>query len=590
MYVECGIDGLKGRTRGRVSSGSTSSRHTRERMRLLPSRTPPLPPVDLPWRSLWRSNAFAQHESTWDSQLASRAAERGLRFGIGAGPLEGLDRAGALQPIAFADGRAPAQCTDLTPYEPSITFREEQPSRPWADYAWDARGSPHTSTMYSPWQLLYADDVLDRAAEPVNLAWLAPSTKAEGSALEQLTPIAEQLRAEWGNLDAAWRPLMKLLVRIQNRYLPVVTGRTTLLIDSTTHERVDPWPMERDAFQADAVLAELGLSVEDVLAAYWFLVERGVDREPQDGLEVLRRARPRSSHTRWRGTTRRAQDNYDAAAMVRLFLADLTGALPGRIPDWPIDGRQSFRESLYEHGPVPRLDRTRLKRALVETALYPHAVHVVGEGASEKAMVSTLVAGFLGEAVADELGFTDLGGSGAASRLATMVGEFTNYARRTVVIVDTEGDMAEYVRGLQRSGTVPPEDILSFDANLEDSNFAPEELVEVLAQLAAEGQPGGPEVTLNITPAAFDVAYERACSRTHETPGRAGVLLKLALAPAVGGPFVVSKPRFAEALAETMLDEWAAAGSSAEQETLLERRPLLGFVLSRVLPVMGAPR
>jgi hypothetical protein len=52
--------------------------------------------------------------------------------------------------------------------------------------------------------------------------------------------------------------------------------------------------------------------------------------------------------------------------------------------------------------------------------------------------VTTLVSGILGSTAADEIGFTDLGGSGAATRLRTMVGGFTAYAHRTVVIVDHE--------------------------------------------------------------------------------------------------------------------------------------------------------
>jgi hypothetical protein len=89
--------------------------------------------------------------------------------------------------------------------------------------------------------------------------------------------------------------------------------------------QVDPWPAEIERFDAADVASELGVSASQLSDVYWFLVERGIDREPQDCLELLRRARPRSSHKRMRGMPRRAQDLFDAAQVLWLFLTDLTG-------------------------------------------------------------------------------------------------------------------------------------------------------------------------------------------------------------------------------------------------------------------------
>lgn len=64
---------------------------------------------------------------------------------------------------------------------------------------------------------------------------------------------------------------------------------------------VDPWPEVLSSFDAKAAASELGVSVSQLSKAYWFLVERGIDREPPDGLELLRRARPRSAHKHVQG-------------------------------------------------------------------------------------------------------------------------------------------------------------------------------------------------------------------------------------------------------------------------------------------------
>jgi len=149
-----------------------------------------------------------------------------------------------------------------------------------------------------------------------------------------------------------------------------------------------------------------------------------------------------------------------------------------------MDGRQSERAALYDREPAARTTRAQLREDLVQAGLYPHAVHVVGEGSSEKEMVWRLVAGLIGRRWADELGFTDLGGVGSASRLNPIVSGFTTYAQRTVVVVGSEGAMTQYVTRLIRSGELSEEDVLRFETNLEDSNFTPAEMLDVLVDRA----------------------------------------------------------------------------------------------------------
>jgi hypothetical protein len=339
------------------------------------------------------------------------------------------------------------------------------------------------------------------------------------------------------------------------------------------------------------VAAELGVSGPQVSEAYWFLLERGIDREPQDGLELLRRARPRSIHMGLRGMPRGAQDHFDAAQVLRLFHTDLTGQAPGRTPRWPLDGRQRERAALYDRGPAARTSREQLQAELVQTGLYPHAVHVVGDGESEKRMVHRLVEGLLGRQWADEVGFTDLGGSGSASRLITMVGGFTTYAQRTVVIVDSEGAMAQYVTGLIRSQKLPDEDVLQFKANLEESNFSPAEMLHALVQRAANPPDERPAVTLALPLNDVLAAHEKRRESAREDPGLAGTLLRLAQDPRYGGPVTISKPDFVYVLADRILDELnEAQGDEKAVEALRRRRPLLAFVLDRVLPVRMGPR
>jgi hypothetical protein len=386
--------------------------------------------------------------------------------------------------------------------------------------------------------------------------------------------LLEAEEARWRVLDSAWRPLMKVLVRLQNRYLPEVTGQSRLLYDAAQKLLVDPWPEVLSSFDAKAAASELGVSASQLSKVYWFLVERGIDSEPCDGLELLRRARPRPAHKRVQGLPRRAQDLLDAAQVFWLFLRDLKGNPPERNPLWRMDGRQRERAVFYDLGPAARTTREQLRAELAHTGLYPHAVHLVGEGGSEKDIVHRLMEGLLGRQLADEIGFTDLGGSGSASRLPTMVTGFTTYAQRTVVIVDSEGKMAQYVKGLVRSGQLPEADILNFAENLEDSNFSLAEMIKVLTDLAASPADGRPAVTLTLPLSDVVAAHEARSRKAGEQPGRAGTLLKLAQDPKYGGPVTISKPDFARALADQMLADLARAEDDKQAtDAVLARRP-----------------
>jgi hypothetical protein len=77
-----------------------------------------------------------------------------------------------------------------------------------------------------------------------------------------------------------------------------------------------------------------------------------------------------------------------------------------------MDGRQRERAVYYDLGPAAPTTREQLRAELAHIGLYPHAVHLVGECGSERDIVHRLAEGLLGTQLADEIGFTDLGGSG----------------------------------------------------------------------------------------------------------------------------------------------------------------------------------
>jgi hypothetical protein len=554
-------------------------------------RPPPAIYEGLSWRQLWLDHAFDQLGLVSNLAFSREGAKRGVRTGTGQRPWAALDAIGAIRPIAFSERGTARSFMNVTPSTEGMTFREDEPDRVWSSLGRAGASRHGVTALYSPWQMLYIDDALQGGHADVSFEVLLSSADERAQSLERLRPMLEPLQTAWHALDAAWRPLMKLLVRVQNRYLPEVTRQTTLLYDAGCNAQVDPWPGQIGAFDAQEAAAELGVSTDQVAEAYWYLVERGLDRDPRDGFELLRRARPRSSRDRWRGPARLAQDHYDAAQVLRLFLTDLSGKPPTRPRAWPVDGRQRERGDLYDRGPAERMTREVLQEELVRAGLYPHGVHVVGEGQCEEDMVRLLVSSLLAPRFGEELGFTDMGGAGMASRLTTMVGGFTEYALRTVVIVDSEGDLADYVNGLVRRGELPEDDCLLFERNLEESNFSHAEMLDVLIEWADKPPGDRPRVTLELPLEAAEAVHQdrQLKAKRKDLPGFAGTLLRLAEDPQYG-PVRISKPEFAVALAGRMLSDLEhASDDPALLAELYERRPLLGFVMDRVIPVLWGP-
>lgn len=124
--------------------------------------------------------------------------------------------------------------------------------------------------------------------------------------------------------------------------------------------------------------------------------------------------------------------------------------------------------------------------ALQRADLYPYGVHVVHEGDGEQILVEALVASLLGAGTLEEVSFTDLGGAGNTGVVAELVGSLNSYARRVVVILDSEARARTQVEALIASGGIGQSDVLLFETSLEEASATDEELTALASDLAAE--------------------------------------------------------------------------------------------------------
>jgi hypothetical protein len=438
--------------------------------------------------------------------------------------------------------------------------------------------------------LLYLDDVVQEGKATFGLDVLLLSKDERTRALESVRGFYEAQESKWRHLDESWRGLIKVLVLLQNHYWPQVSGRVALLPDPKGESNWIEAGRDESDFDPQTALRRLGCSAEDLTASYHFLVMRGFDREPVDGLVMLRRARPRPFHIRWRGAVRRAQDNFDAAEMLRLFLLDI-GADVAPPEAERMDGRQAERAAVFAHGPAASVDRKKLKEELLAAELYPHGVEAIVEGPSEIAIIDAIVGALLGSVALESVGYFDLEGVGAAKQVVPLAASLGTYAVRTLIVVDREGRMGSYVDGMIDRGTVEAEDVCLWGKSLEADNSTPSELIELAGELVVSpGREDVEPVELSISTEDLVDAHSK---RNQDRPptkqmGLAEVLVSLVAAH--DPPARLQKPELARALGMRMVAEFENCSGDADRLAELYRhRPILGFVVKRLIGAINRP-
>jgi hypothetical protein len=553
-------------------------------------RTPPAVNITPTWREIYEREAFAQRELIGDMRLQSAAKSRELHLGIGRDALEDLDLSGALRPIAFAEDAYSVGFRSLPVPSDLLQFKDEGPPDAWRHHRWESEmepGLPNVSPLYSPWQLLYIDDVLKGTGYELALETLLLQADARERALDQLRPWADQQNRLWRALDGDWSPLVKLLVCAQNRYWPRVTNRVAVIPDPGS----DGHLIAGGALEGTSprhLMQWIGCSVPEITACYHFLVERGISRDPEDGLTLLRRARPRAFHLRWRGPPLRAQDNFDAAELLRLFMAEVAGDHPGRVDLWPADGRQFERGKLYDRGPAAPWTPQEIKSELLTAELYPHGVHIIGEGASEWIVTKRLIEYTAGSAALKEVEFLDLGGSGAARYVSPLSQALGNYAIRAFVIVDREGKIAEYLSGAISRKEIDEADVLLFDDSLEASNLNSDELIDLARKVARDSVEDPSLADFRLTARELERAHADRVSASSDNPGLAETLI-IEIGRRTPSHLQIDKVVLAEALADFLARELAGSARH-ELHAVKERRPIVAFVLDRVIATLNRPR
>jgi hypothetical protein len=528
------------------------------------------------FRTAYESGAFLQRDLVDGSGLHNLARKGGIEVPAFSSSfaelLEELDEVGAFCPIAFGpQGYEQARFHSLLG-RPELVFRDEAGWEPWQTYAYSDDVRDRVTALYSPWQLLYLPRALEMRTMPVVVQALRDPRQAAAAA-RKFAEIVDVHYEVWTSLDAGWKPLVLLLVRLQNRYWPLV-GTWTMPIDPNTRTYVNPLPAERRRFRARKALAELELDVHAVHAYYERLAFNIQNIDPIPDWWIARRSVTRARSERMKGKARQVETLWDAAQVLRLFYRALTRRV---LPDadkvgWDPD---SIRRVLG-HEPRMYYDRGDLTRFLERQELYPNQVHLFVEGDCEEAMFPRLLEALRGPVEAEGVRLTNLRGIDNLDRRYRELFEgFAAYARHAFLVADREGRIGRYVAELQKDGLIDAAAVWLWQRNLEEDNFSDGELVR--AARAAAREAGGELKGLHGT--TLRASYERR--RQLPSGGPATVvdeLLRLCRHPEHGS-VPITKKQLAAKLTDILLGERRDASS---WESLRRRRPIY-VALERLL-------
>lgn len=510
----------------------------------------------------YRVGRFTQLELISHSELIAEAKKHDLT--VRQDTLEELDRYGAFTPIAFVGADWHGDFYGPRWNLGAMTFRDEAGFQRWSRYRFREEGFRRVIVLYSPWQLMYLKSALEDRLVLFTLPYVLGRRDRLLRGLKNARPFWRVDRDFWQSLEENWRPVVLLLSWAQNRYLPFVRGRSTMVYVKGQREPVDPVRDEIRTFDAAALIGRLGISVDDVRRTYDQLALVGEARDPiKDWFLVVRAASPRA-RDKFEGDARLAQLIYDAAEVLRRLLFDLTGEVEPDVDEvhgWPRD----WKERILGHETRLGYDRDDFKRILERRKLSPFGVHVFVEGPSDQELIGGLIDAIWGDHRRLGVRFTPLGGLGEVARQATLFEMFSTYARKALLVADDEGKIERDLKRLRAAGLLVAEDEFhSWKRNIEEDNASPKELVELAKGIALRKG-----VKLKLSVAQLNRIRKAAGPKR----GFARIIVEQARQQGV----TVTKQEIAIALRELIHRE---LNDVKDEKKVSERRPAIGLALA----------
>ena len=255
---------------------------------------------------------------------------------------------------------------------------------------------------------------------------------------------------------------------------------------------MDPQSVETERFDAHGVLSDFGLDFDGLAALHAVFADAARRVDPAPDWYRLFELAPRKKTDALRGQALRARDLYDACFLLReLYRLAERLLAPTRRRAWGCwVGRVAAPVNLSRRdGQRVGATHDELQPVLEELGVYPHRLHFVVEGQTEEIVLRRLLHAF-GRRAGYQI--TNLHGVDQGLRHQSLFAAASEYAARTVLIADMEGELSTTLKRLQCVDLLTDENDLLLWAigdqpsSFQEANFTLHELAEAISAAARD--------------------------------------------------------------------------------------------------------
>ncbi len=353
--------------------------------------------------------------------------------------------------------------------------------QPWKNY--EATEKESVILYYHPFQLILAQ-------------WLTKNTRKSllPQFIEDVKEVSKERLESWKketdeNLAISskaaietWIPIVGLLMLLDEGYSVWVTGR--FLGDPKSREQ---WMLLRQKEIAPQILTRSGMRIEQVKQAYEHIVRLAQIHDPLAHwyplLELIKRDKKKKKLT---GEARLAQEYYELARMIKLFIEDLTGEIMVDPDDMSDSNHANWKPSAYGSDPLD-YDDPKTQQLIRDDYFIdrPPLIAIVFEGDTEELVIEEILRLFMRDPNKEGYFLYNAKGSGNmnTTNLDAMIELAKSNQMMTYLIMDNDGKVDSTIERHKKLGNLKEGMFTVWNKDFEYDNFGSGSVIEKVNQV-----------------------------------------------------------------------------------------------------------
>jgi len=425
-----------------------------------------------------------------------------------------------------------------------IIFPSKSNFKPWKEYK---DGYEETVLpFYHPYQAIYVKEILNMTRLTIS-SIPELENKEMLKRMEKLRRFDEVRRRHLFKRLKEYQKFIRLLLSIQDRYLPLIRRKFEGRIDVDFGEFWNKWFEWTQKLDPHAVLRESGFTVDQIKEWRIHFAAQAGFIDPLRSWYILVRHIPYSKREKLKGDALLAQDYYEIVDMLGRFLTDLTGEKQLDADDL-MNGRQGKWKKERYGREIDYKNREVLQKVVSEYGINPQdRILLIVEGPTEQEAIPII-------AQAMGINFEHLGiripppkgvGEIAKKRIEKLLEYLTYTVTTPYIILDNHPNVERDLKILEATKLIPSGHYRIWNKEFEEDNFSDEEVIQQVLQQAKERG-----FDLKISKEMIEKERQAKLRRGKPVPFLTKILEKITHS----FDYEINKPELGKALAKIVVD------------------------------------